>query len=64
MSTALSRPSSDRSSASYQGWKECAAVSSTAIEAQTRQLSDSEELDVVSVNAKDTEDSLPQSRAC
>ncbi len=29
-----------------------------------RQLSDSEELDVISVNASDTEDSPPQSRAC
>ncbi len=33
------------------------------IEAQTLQLSDSEELDVVSVNASDTENSPPQSRA-
>ncbi len=38
-------------------------VSSTPIEAQTRQLTDSEELDV-SVNATDTKDSPPQSRAC
>ncbi len=38
-------------------------VSSAPIEAQTLQLSDSEELDVVSVNARDTEDSPPQSRA-
>ncbi len=33
------------------------------IEAQTLQLSDSEELDVISANAKDTEDSPPQSHA-
>ncbi len=50
-STALSLPSPDRSSASYQSWEACAAVSSAPIEAQTRQHSDSEELDVVSVNA-------------
>ncbi len=59
----LSLPSPDRFSASYQGWEACAAVSSTPIKAQTLQLSDSEELDVVSVNARDTEDSPPQSRA-
>ncbi len=58
-STALSLPSPDRSSASYQGWEARAAVSSTPIEAQTRQLFDSEELVVVSVNATDTEDSPP-----
>ncbi len=63
-STALSLTSPDRSSASYQGWEARAAISSTPIEAQTCQLSDSEELDVVSVNATDTEDSPPQSRAC
>ncbi len=63
MSTASSLPSADRSSASYRGWEARAAVSSTPIEAQTRQLSDSEELDVVSVNATDTEDLPPQSRA-
>ncbi len=51
-------------SASYQGWEARAVVSSTPIEAQTRQLSDSDELDVVSVNATDTEDSPPQSRSC
>ncbi len=62
-STALSLPLHDRSSVSYQGWEARAAVSSSPIEAQTRQLSDSEELDVVSVNARDTEDSPPQSRA-
>ncbi len=38
-------------------------LSSTPIEPQTMQLSDSEELDVISANAKDTEDSPPQSRA-
>ncbi len=63
-STALSLPSPDRSSASYQGWEARAAVSFTPIEAQTHQLSDSEELDVVSVNGTDTEDSPPQSRPC
>ncbi len=63
-SKALSLSSPDRSSAFYQGWEARAAVSSTPIEAQTRQLSDSEELDVVSVNATDTEDLPPQSRAC
>ncbi len=52
--TALSLPSPDRFSASSQGWEAHAAVSSTPIEAQTLQLSDSEELDVVSVNARDT----------
>ncbi len=57
-------PSPDRSNASYQGWEGRAAVSSTPIEAQTRQLSDSEKLDVASVNATDIEDSPPQSRAC
>ncbi len=54
MGTALSLPSPDRFSASSQGWEAHAAVSSTPIEAQTLQLSDSEELDVVSVNARDT----------
>ncbi len=61
--TTLSLPSPDRFSASYQGWEARAAVSSTPIEAQTLQLSDSEELDVVSANARDTEDLPPQSRA-
>ncbi len=61
--TALSLPSPDRFSASSQGGEARAAVSSTPIEAQTLQLSDSEELDVISVNARDTEDSPPQSRA-
>ncbi len=50
-STALSLPSPDGSSASYQGWEARAAVSSAPIEAQTRQLSDSEEVDAVSINA-------------
>ncbi len=36
--------------------------SSAPNEAQTFQLSDSEELDIVSVEARDTEDSQPQSR--
>ncbi len=47
----FSLPSPDRFSASSQGWEAHAAVSSTPIEAQTLQLSDSEELDVVSANA-------------
>ncbi len=61
--TALPLPSPDRFSASSQGWEAHAAVSSAPIEAQTLQLSDSEELDIVSVNARDTDDSPPQSRA-
>ncbi len=60
---ALSLPSPDRFSASSRGWEAWAAVSSAPIEAQPLQLSDSEELDVVSANAIDTEDSPPQSRA-
>ncbi len=52
--TALSLPSPDRFSASSQGGE---------ARAQTLQLSDSEELDVISFNARDTEDSPPQSRA-
>ncbi len=48
---------------SSQGWEAGAAVSSTPIEAQTLQLSDSKELDVISANAKDTEDS-PTSVSC
>ncbi len=59
---AFSLPSPDRFSASSQGWEARDAVSSALIEAQTQQLSDSEELDVISANAKDTEDSPPQSR--
>ncbi len=54
--TVFSLPSPDRFSASSQGWEACAAVSSAQIKAQTLQLSDSEELDAVSANAKDTED--------
>ncbi len=61
--TALSLPSHYRSSASSQGWEARAAVSSAPIEAQTLQLSDSEELDIVSLDVRDTEDSPPQSRA-
>ncbi len=61
--TALSLPSPDRFSVSSQGWEAHTAVSSAPIEALTLQLSDSEELDVVSANARDTEDSPPQSRA-
>ncbi len=61
--TALSLPSLDRFSASSQGWEARTAVSSALIEAQTLQLSDSEELDVLSANARDTEVSPPQSRA-
>ncbi len=52
--TAFSLPSPDRFSASYQGWEACAAISSAPIEAQTMQLSDSEELDAA--NARETED--------
>ncbi len=55
--------SPDRFSALSQDWEASAVVSSAPIEAQTLQLSDSEELDVVSVNARDTEDLPPQSRA-
>ncbi len=44
MGAALSLPSPDRFSASYQGWEAPAAVSSAPIEAHTLQLSDSEEL--------------------
>ncbi len=58
---ALSLPSPDRFSASYQGWEAQAAVSSAPIEAHTLQLSDSEELDAA--NTRDTEDSPPHSRA-
>ncbi len=61
MGAAFSLPSADIFSASSQGWEARAAVSSAPIEAQTLQLSDSEELDVVSVNAMYTEDSPPQS---
>ncbi len=61
--TALSLPSPDRFSASSQCWEARAAVSSAPIEAQTLKLSDSEELDVVSANARDTEDS-PTSVSC
>ncbi len=60
--TALSLPSLDRSSASYQGWEAHIAVSSALIEAQTLQLiltSDSEDLDVVSAYTRETEDSPP-----
>ncbi len=61
MDTTLSLPSPDRFSASYQGWEARATVSSAPIEAHTLQLSDSEEFDAA--NARDTEDSPPQSRA-
>ncbi len=60
---AFSLPSPDRFSASSQCWEARAAVSSAPIQAQTLQLSDSEELDVVSANAMYTEDSPPQSHA-
>ncbi len=55
--TTLTLLSPDRFSASSQGWEASAVVFSAQIEAQTLQLSDSEELDVVSANARDTEDS-------
>ncbi len=58
MGTALSLPSPDRFSVSSQCWEACVAVSSAPTE-----LSDSEELNVVSANARDSEDSPPQSRA-
>ncbi len=61
--TALTLPSTDRFSASSQGWEASAVVFSAQIKAQILQLSDSEELDVVSANARDTEDSPPQFRA-
>ncbi len=54
--TALSLPSPDRSSASSQGWEARAVVFFRPNEAQTFQLSDSEELDIVSVEARDTEE--------
>ncbi len=63
MGTAFSLPSPDRFSSSSHGWEARAAVTSAPIEAQTRQLSDSEELHVVSANAKYTEDSPPKSHA-
>ncbi|CAM4592174.1 unnamed protein product [Leuciscus chuanchicus] len=60
--SALSQHQSDRSSASHQGAEARAAVSSPLIEAPILQLSSSEELDVVSVEAE-SEDSPPQSHA-
>ncbi|XDV54162.1 hypothetical protein PO909_022516 [Leuciscus waleckii] len=59
---ALSQPQSDRSSASHQGVEARVAVSSPPIEAPILQLSSSEELDVVSIEAE-SEDSPPQSHA-
>ncbi len=61
MGAAFSLPSPDRFSASSQCWEARAAVSSAPIEAQTLQLSDSEEF--VSANAMYTKDSPPQSHA-
>ncbi len=61
MDAALSFPSPDRFSASYQGWEADAVVYYAPIEADTLQLSDSEELDAA--NARYTEDSPHQSRA-
>ncbi|CAM4662369.1 unnamed protein product [Leuciscus chuanchicus] len=60
--SALSQHPSDRSSASHQGVEARAAVSSPPMEAPILQLSSSEELDVVSVEAE-SEDSPPQSHA-
>ena len=60
--SALSQPLSDRSSASHQGVEARVAVSSPPMEAPVLQLSSSEELDVVSVEAE-PEDSPPQSHA-
>ncbi|CAM4566361.1 unnamed protein product [Leuciscus chuanchicus] len=60
--SALSQHPSDRSSASHQGVEARTAVSSPPMEAPMLQLSSSEELDVVSVEAE-SEDSPPQSHA-
>ncbi|CAM4558277.1 unnamed protein product [Leuciscus chuanchicus] len=60
--SALSQHPSDRSSASHQGAEARAAVSSPPMEAPILQLSSSEELDVVSIEAG-SEDSPPQSHA-
>ncbi|CAM4555428.1 unnamed protein product [Leuciscus chuanchicus] len=60
--SALSQHQSDRSSASHQGVEARIAVSSPPIEAPILQLSSSEELDVVSIEAE-SEDSPPQSHA-
>ncbi|CAM4515725.1 unnamed protein product [Leuciscus chuanchicus] len=60
--SALSQHPSDRSSASHQGVEARAAVSSPPMEAPILQLSSSEELDVVSIEAE-SEDSPPQSHA-
>ncbi|CAM4711688.1 unnamed protein product [Leuciscus chuanchicus] len=60
--SALSQPPSDRSSASHQGVEARVAVSSPPMEAPILQLSSSEELDVVSIEAE-SEDSPPQSHA-
>ncbi len=59
--SAREHESPDGFSASYQGWEARTAVSSAPIEAHTLQLSDSEELDAA--NARDPEDSPPQSCA-
>ncbi|CAM4607827.1 unnamed protein product [Leuciscus chuanchicus] len=60
--SALSQPPSDRSRASHQGVEARVAVSSPPMEAPILQLSSSEELDVVSIDAE-SEDSPPQSHA-
>ncbi|CAM4618530.1 unnamed protein product [Leuciscus chuanchicus] len=60
--SALSQPPSNRSSASHQGVKARVAVSSPPMEAPILQLSSSEELDIVSIDAE-SEDSPPQSHA-
>ncbi|CAM4576079.1 unnamed protein product [Leuciscus chuanchicus] len=60
--SALSQPPSNRSSASHQGVEARVAVSSPPMEAPILQLSSSEELDIVSIDAE-SEDSPPQSHA-
>jgi len=61
MCPGLSLPSPDRSSAFSQGLEALAAVPLAPIEAQTLQLSSSEELEVVSFDARDSDDLPPQS---
>lgn len=61
---ALSLPSPARSRVSSQGLEACSAVSSTPSEAPVLQLSISEELDFISIETGDTEDSSLQNPAC
>ncbi len=53
-----------RSSALSWGLEACAAVSSPPSESLLLQLSSSEEVNVVSINTEETEDSPPLSLAC